>query len=71
MTTYNKYGQPAQCLSSDGPCKDICVICLRSGEQHFERTVKDKVYECKRYLEHCGFEVKETEYIPWDWIRGL
>lgn len=71
MTIYNKYGQPVQCLGSAGPCKEVCDLCLKASETSFERDVSQKIQECKRYLEHCGFEVKETDYIPWEWARGL
>jgi hypothetical protein len=47
MTTYNKYGQPVDCMGAAGPCKEVCDRCIAATEISFERDVSAKVRECK------------------------
>lgn len=66
-----KYGVTVHCLSTLGPCGKMCQVCIKHADDHFENDVREKAKECKRYLERAGFEVKATEFVPYEFLRNI
>lgn len=50
-----------RCLSSTGPCKELCDLCIKTHNDYVEREIRRKTDDAISWLDAMGYEVVSPE----------